>query len=267
MFVLSQSILPTAICANHHIKSPQAAISLLIGLRLALLILWTTNSALQTSASVPSAALAFVGALAMYPLSYLEHTRSVRPSTLLEVYLLVSLLFNIPQARTLFLRHNEPTAIAAIFVATIGAMLIVWILEARNKTKDLKEPYKEYPPEATHGVWNRTFFLWLNPLLVKGFKKLLSLDDLWQTLPNLSSEKLRDEMQAMWDRRCELRLLFNLHNLPNFHTSQARTSLRLDLGVYKMPLLAVTCGCACSSLSHRLELRPTLFDQPHDQVR
>jgi ATP-binding cassette, subfamily C (CFTR/MRP), member 1 len=144
----------------------------------------------------------------MYPLSYLEHTRSVRPSTLLEVYLLVSSLLNIPQARTLFLRHNGPTAIAAIFVATIGAMLIVWILEARNKTKDLKEPYKEYPPEATHGVWNRTFFLWLNPLFVKGFKKLLSLDDLWQTLPDLSSEKLRDEMQAVWDRRCELHLLF-----------------------------------------------------------
>jgi ATP-binding cassette subfamily C (CFTR/MRP) protein 1 len=45
-------------------------------------------------------------------------------------------------------------------------------------------------------------------LFVKGFKKLLSLDDLWQTLPNLSSEKLRDEMQVVWDRRCELRLLF-----------------------------------------------------------
>jgi ATP-binding cassette, subfamily C (CFTR/MRP), member 1 len=229
-------------------KSPQAAISLLIGLQLALLILWTSKSALQTSASVPSAVLAFVGALAMYPLSYLEHTRSVRPSTLLEVYLLVSLLLNIPQARTLFLRHNEPTAIAAIFVATIGAMLIVWILEARNKTKDLKEPYKEYPPEATHGVWNRTFFLWLNPLLVKGFKKLLSLDDLWQTLPNLSSEKLRDEMQVVWDRRCELRLSFNLHNLPNFMQAKPEHRYALIWACTKClcwPLLAAVPARLC----------------------
>jgi ATP-binding cassette subfamily C (CFTR/MRP) protein 1 len=184
----------------------------------------------------------------MYPLSYLEHTRSVRPSTLLEVYLLVSLLLNIPQARTLFLRHNGPTAIAAIFVATIGAMLIVWILEARNKTTDLKEPYKEYPPEATHGVWNRTFFLWLNPLFVKGFKKLLSLDDLWQTLPDLSSEKLRDEMQAVWDRRCELHLLFNLHNLANF--IQAKPEHRYALiwactECLRWPLLAVVPARVC----------------------
>lgn len=91
----------------------------------------------------------------MYPLSYLEHARSIPPSTLLEVYLLLSLLFNIPQARTLCLRHNE-TTIAALFVTSIAVMLIAWILEARNKTKDLKTPYKEYPPEATHGVWSRT---------------------------------------------------------------------------------------------------------------
>ena len=138
----------------------------------------------------------------MYPLSYLEHTRSIRPSTLLELYLLLSLFLNIPQARTLFLRHNG-TAIAGIFVASIAAMLIVYILEARNKIKDLKEPYREYPPEATHGVWNRTFFLWLNSLFVKGSRSLLSLDDLFNTPPELGSEKLRDEMMAVWDRRCK----------------------------------------------------------------
>jgi hypothetical protein len=82
-------------------------------------------------------------------------------------------------------------------------MLIVYILEARNKLKDLKEPYRGYPPEATHGVWNRTFFLWLNSLFVKGSRKLLSVDDLWNTPPELGSEKLRDEMMEVWDRRCK----------------------------------------------------------------
>lgn len=136
----------------------------------------------------------------MYPLSYLEHTRSIRPSTLLELYLMVSLFFSIPQARTLFLRHNG-TAIAAVFLACIIAMLIVWLMEARTKTKDLKEPYREYPPEATHGVWNRTLFIWLNVLFVKGFRSLLSLKDLWKMPPDMASEKLRDEMQAVWERR------------------------------------------------------------------
>ncbi|OCK89464.1 putative multidrug resistance protein [Cenococcum geophilum 1.58] len=176
------------------------AISLLAGLQLTLLILWTTNPTIRTLTSVPSAILSLVGALAIYPLSYLEHTRSVRPSALLEVYLIASLLLNIPQARTLFLQHND-ISIAAIFAASIGAMLLLWILEARNKTKHLKYPYKEYPPEATRGVWNRTFFWWLNSLFVRGFKRILSLEDLYQTPPSLSSERLRDEMQAVWDRR------------------------------------------------------------------
>lgn len=180
----------------------QLAISLLAGLQLALLILWTTNPSISTPSSVPSAVLSFIGALVIYPLSYLEHTRSVRPSTLLEIFLVVSLLLNIPQARTLFLRHND-LPIAAVFTASIGATLILWILEAQNKTKHLIHPYKEYPPEATRGVWNRTFFWWLNSLFVTGFKKLLSLDDLYQTPPNLSSERLRDEMQMIWDRRCK----------------------------------------------------------------
>ncbi|OCK85970.1 putative multidrug resistance protein [Lepidopterella palustris CBS 459.81] len=176
------------------------AISLLAGLQLALLILWTTNPTISTATSVPSAILSFIGALAIYPLSYLEHTRSIRPSTLLEVYLMASLLLNIPQARTLFLRHNN-LSIAAIFTASIGAMLLLWILEARNKTKHLKPPYREYPPEATRGIWNRTFFWWLNSLFVRGFKRILSMDDLYQIPPSLSSERLRDEMQTVWDRR------------------------------------------------------------------
>lgn len=176
------------------------AISFLAGLQLILLILWTTNPTIRTPTSVPSAILSLVGALAIYPLSYLEHTRSVRPSTLLEVYLIASLLLNVPQARTLFLRHND-ISIAAVFTARIGAMLLLWILEARNKTKHLKYPYKEYPPEATRGVWNRTFFWWLNSLFVRGFKRILSLEDLYQIPPSLSSERLRDEMQAVWDRR------------------------------------------------------------------
>lgn len=199
LFWLYRSSITTL--SHHSVYTGKAlAISLLAGLQLALLILWTTNPTIRVSTSVPSAILSFIGALAIYPLSYLEHTRSVRPSTLLEVYLIASLLFNIAQARTLFLRHND-LSVAAVFTASIGATLLLWILEARNKTKHLKHPYKEYPPEATRGVWNRTFFWWLNSLFVRGFKKILTMDDLYEIPPSLSSERLRDEMQTVWERQ------------------------------------------------------------------
>ncbi|RDW80341.1 putative multidrug resistance protein [Coleophoma crateriformis] len=80
-------------------------------------------------------------------------------------------------------------------------MLVVWVLEARSKTNELKEVYKEYPPEATHGVCNRTFFVWLNSLFVKGYKGLLTMNDLWMTPPEMASARLRDELQARWDQR------------------------------------------------------------------
>lgn len=171
-------------------------------LQLTLLILWATNPSIRTTASLPSAILSFVVALAIFPLSYLEHNRSIRPSTLLEVYLLASLLFSIPQARTLFLRHDD-LQLSAVFVATSGAMLIVWVLEARVKTKHLRNQYKNYPPEATQGILNRTFFWWLNSLFVKGFKTLLSLDDLYEIPASMSSERLRDDMQDAWNRWCK----------------------------------------------------------------
>lgn len=175
---------------------------MLAALQLALLIIWTLSSNIRTSASVPAAGLSFIGTLAIYPLSYMEQTRSVRPSALLEVYLFASLVLDIPQARTLFLRHDE-VAIAAVFTASIFAKLTLWVLEAQAKTKHLKNPYKGYPPEATHGVWNRTFFWWLNPLFMKGFKKLLSIEDLYQTDPSLSSTLLRERIQSSWERRCK----------------------------------------------------------------
>lgn len=180
--------------------STQPAITLFAGLQLALLILWAGRSTIQTLTSVPSAILSFIDALAIYQLSHVEHTRSVRPSTLLNMYLLTSLVFDIPQARTLFLRPGSGP-IAAVFTASICTKLMLLTLEAQNKQKHLKHPYRDYPPEAISGIWNRTFFWWLNSLFLKGFRKLLSVEDLYSTDPGLSSEMLRDQMQSAWNRR------------------------------------------------------------------
>jgi hypothetical protein len=53
-------------------------------------------------------------------------------------------------------------------MTSIVVTLIAWILETRNKTKDLKTPYKEYPPEATHGVWSWIFISMVELPVLKG---------------------------------------------------------------------------------------------------
>lgn len=66
--------------------------------------LWALPSADGTKASIATNAVLAVGALFLVLLSYAEHTRSVKPSLILNAYLLVSLLFDIARVRTLWLR-------------------------------------------------------------------------------------------------------------------------------------------------------------------
>jgi len=174
----------------------------LAALQLTLLILWTTDFKIRTVVSVPASALSFISAISILLMSYLEHTRSIRPSTPVIFYLSVGLFLDIPQARTLFLRHDN-LPIAVIFLLTIAAKLSLLFLQSHSKTKYLKPQYATYPPEITSGVWTRNLLWWLIPLFTKGFKSFLSLDDLFLMDPSMSSEMLRNKMQTTWDRRCE----------------------------------------------------------------
>jgi ATP-binding cassette subfamily C (CFTR/MRP) protein 1 len=185
----------------------QFAITTLASLQLAQLVLWSVNPALRNVATLPAAVLYFIDTFAVFLLSYLEHQRSIQPSTPVCLYLLGSLLLDIPQARTLYLRRGH-LAIAIIFTLALGAKAVVLALESREKTERLKQPYNKYPPEATRGILDRSLLWWLNPLFVKGFRILLTLDDLYPIDPALYSEILRENMQITWDRRCKTYLSF-----------------------------------------------------------
>ena len=171
------------------------------GLQLALLVLWSKHDSIRTRASVPSAALTFIDALAMCQLSYVEHKRSIRPSALLNIYLFLSLIFDVAQVRTLYLR-NDGSSIAAVFSAGMGIKVALFILETQGKRTHLKLPYRDYPLESTSGIFNKSFFWWLNSLFVGGFRNLLSFDDLHEIDNKLLSEPLRNSLQIAWDSRC-----------------------------------------------------------------
>jgi len=148
---------------------------------------------------VPSSVLSILAALAILFLSLLEHSRAVQPSFLVNVYLLVSLSFDAVQTRTLYLRHEKGT-ILGLFTANIAIKATLLLLESKNKRKCLNPPYNSYPPEAISGVFNRSFFWWLNPTLADGFRKLLTVDDLFKTDNNLLSRPLQERARHYWDK-------------------------------------------------------------------
>jgi ATP-binding cassette, subfamily C (CFTR/MRP), member 1 len=171
----------------------------LVALQLALLITWISNPSTATRASIPSAALSFVDSLAILALTGFGHARHIRPLSSLTLYLLFSVLFNAVELRTLYLR-SELSSILGLSTAVLGVKLVLLLLETRNKRSYLRNPYRNYSPEATSGLINRGLFWWLNPLITSGFRKILSLDDLYVVDPELLSEPLQKRMVDAWNK-------------------------------------------------------------------
>ena len=173
----------------------------LVALQLTLVVLWNKNEYIPTRVSVASATVVLITALSVLLLSYLEHPRSVRPSSLLSLYLLFSLIFDIAQARTLFLRSD--THVAWVFLAVMVSKLFLLLLEARSKRSFLKPPYDQLPTESTSGIFERSYFWWLNPLFIHAFRGLLSFEDLPEIDIDLASLRLGRLFEKAWMERCE----------------------------------------------------------------
>ncbi|KAE8152270.1 putative multidrug resistance protein [Aspergillus avenaceus] len=169
----------------------------IVALQLSLLILWAV-APFSTQTSLPSAALAFVDALIVLFLSYVEDRRSPRPSTTLNIYLLFAIVFDATQVRTLWLTGQ--TNVAAVLTALVGVKTLMLTLEAQSKISDMKPPYNNLPPEATSGIINLSFFWWINSLFRMGFKKLITTEDLFDMDPSLKADVLGKGMQDVWNK-------------------------------------------------------------------
>jgi ATP-binding cassette, subfamily C (CFTR/MRP), member 1 len=169
----------------------------LTGIQIATLTLWAQNDTIRTV--VPAVVLSLLDVLFITALSFVEHSRSVRPSSLLSVYLLLSILLDSAQVRTLFLRPYYPSSLAGTATASVGLKVLLLLLEIQHKEKYLNPTHREkHPPEELSGIFGRTVFSWLNALFVQGFRKLLTLDDLFPTDSALNSEYLMSRLKVSW---------------------------------------------------------------------
>ncbi|EFE37769.1 ABC bile acid transporter, putative [Trichophyton verrucosum HKI 0517] len=119
--------------------------------------------------------LTVAGYCVLAAVSYLEHVRCVRPSTLLNVYLGVSTLLDLARTRSLFFIQDSH-AVASISLAAFIVKSLAFILEATEKRHLLLAKWKDASPEATSGVINRSLFIWLNRLFINGFQTLLTVN-------------------------------------------------------------------------------------------
>jgi hypothetical protein len=223
------------------------------GTQLALLVLWGQTSVTnRTKLTTTSVSISIVGSIVLGLLSFAEHRRTIKPSLLLNAYLLLSLLFDTARTRTIWLRDGNP-ALSAIMTVAIATKFVLFILETIQKRNLLRPGHENTPPYATAGIINRTFFWWLNPLFLMGFSKTLTVNDLFGLDKPLVSKNIHEALNGAYSQRMLLKLscLYLAMLIKQFSTGKIATCLILDNNQHVE--MASPFGCYTTGLSNRIQ--------------
>lgn len=149
-----------------------------------------------------AAIASFVACILLCPLLFLEHSRSVKPSDLGIIYLLVSLACDATEFWLAYeggkLYNDDALYIS---IANLKLRLVLIFAGSHGKASILRNTGEQSSPEEVCGVLSRTFFWWINPILARGNKFVLSGDSLPSLHTELSSEVLRRRALKCWDQR------------------------------------------------------------------
>ncbi|OHX00813.1 ABC multidrug transporter [Colletotrichum incanum] len=192
---------PRAVTSNALRLTKQAAIGILAVLQLALVTLWATHrdAGRLRTVSIAASCASFAATVMFGGLSYIEHTKSLKPSSILNIYILVSLVLDGAILRTVWLSHLS-VAISAVFSASFALKAAIVILEAQGKTRHLASDGRPYSPEETSGIYSRGLFWWLTPLLLTGFCRLLKPMDLFVLDESMSAAVLNERFWLYWSK-------------------------------------------------------------------
>ena len=182
-----------------HSCRPQINSVVLVALQIELLTRWAKAGLLRTPLSIASGTLAVLDAVAIGALSLFYHSRSVRPSTILQLYLSISLLFDIARTRTLWLVRFD-AVLASLFTAGTVSKAFMLCLEIIEKRSSLEPAFRSIVREATSGFANLSIFWWLNEPLKKGSRKVIGLKDLDELAEDFRSDTLRLNLGENWDQ-------------------------------------------------------------------
>lgn len=117
-----------------------------------------------------AAAINFVGIFPLCVLSYFEHIYRAAPSFVIEIYLLLTALFDVARVRTLWLMPGTAhTSLAAAESATLFVKISLALVEAHRKDHLVLRTIREkLTEEQLAGLYGRSLFFWLASTLWNG---------------------------------------------------------------------------------------------------
>lgn len=132
-------------------------------------------------------------------LSPLEHSRNLRPSSIINVYLL-SIFLEAVIVRTLWLSSYDAD-IRHTFTAAFTIKAVLLILETIEKQRYfVSDKDRQLSPYATSSIYNRIFFWWVNRLLRYGYGRRLTPNDLHALDPAMASDVLDRRFWDAWQK-------------------------------------------------------------------
>ena len=181
-------------------------------LKLLLLISTILGPEGSSKAYLESACLSLAAACILCPLSFLEHTRSVRPSSLILLYLAISVIGHAIQLSLFGYQQPNPGNLG-LELTQVCVELVLLVSESSVKETTLKSQHQELSTEELSSIIGRTFFWWIIPILRKGHGKILDHADLPNMDSKLSSESLRRNILLSWDQRSTRGVYWTCPNL------------------------------------------------------
>ncbi|KAL0929815.1 ABC transporter [Colletotrichum truncatum] len=167
------------------------SLTVLAALQLCLLVLVCATKAVAAASELSIAALCLVlvAHLLMLLVSHLEHARCRRPSFILNIYLFLTVLFDMVQTRTLWLAATTTHEITftRVFTASLALKIPILILEAYEKARWIAPDGIEHSPEESSGFYSLATYFWLKRLFWTGYRKVLVSDDLYSLDAALSA--------------------------------------------------------------------------------
>jgi ATP-binding cassette subfamily C (CFTR/MRP) protein 1 len=170
-----------------------------LALQLSSLVRYSIASQQAFDIQLFSEIVSSVSALGFCVLSFVEQRLSATPSTLLVLYMLACALGHASELLILPLKHDREALYFLIVHVFLELALV--ILECQNKDSVLLLDYQLLTPEEPSSVLGRTFFWWINLILMTGHRSILTDANLPRTGQKLSSSKVRRDILRSWDQR------------------------------------------------------------------
>ncbi|KAK3185969.1 hypothetical protein K4F52_005192 [Lecanicillium sp. MT-2017a] len=221
----------------------------LLGPELTALGVYANSPLRRTTTAIVASALSCLAALLVTIIVALAHLYSLRSLAAISVYLTLTVLFDAAKTRSYFARDDtHDLAYASIAAAAIKGLLMILEEIPKRATITDEALRRSASREVVSGFWTRSFFVWLNELLLLGYRSIITMEDLESLGPEFSSETLHKKFTKIWDAESAAITLMGtdveeaVEGLPELHEIWISV-LETGLAVY---LLSTFVGAAAA---------------------